>query len=562
MAALQRNRVTHMAQDWYYKLLGEETGPVTFRALRELAADGHLAANDEVRTSHTSWKPAAEVSELFTAGEVEEPELATDYDLDMLLSPSSAPVKVSDKRRGMNAAKAAASAPARHWYYKLLGQEIGPATSDEVLEQIRCGSLHYDDLVKDGPKGSWIPLEKAKPFASAAASMKPQAEWYCRVLGQELGPMTFDELEEMVTAGSLHADDEVRHGDDDWMRADRTRGLKFSKTATLNMVAHDRSATYVPFGDDAKRKEWYYEILGQEMGPISFTEMLKAVGSGTLTFEDKARKGKAGAWSLVMDVPGLVSTEAKANYLAAKLEASRPRPVPVVPTPVAPAAEAAAIESPTRSVVPSVAPARSVVPASPSASMGANSVGMGGSSTRPSYGSDMGGGMGGMSASRTMPPPPPAFKAPKKSSGPAFDFGAIFDSLKEMVSPKAIAAVGAILFAGLLIVWSQFGLSFGVVGIAEYQQVKDIMVKLDAAATSKDAQAMPGFAKQYESKLKSLQKAIESKSPGSDKPLLQMMLFVVRDRIPAVMKDDNESAAQYKVLKEVMNEAAVMAGEK
>ncbi len=30
-----------------------------------------------------------------------------------------------------------------------------------------------------------------------------------------------------------------------------------------------------------------------------------------------------------MDVPGLVSTDAKAAYLAAKLEASRPKPAPV-----------------------------------------------------------------------------------------------------------------------------------------------------------------------------------------------------------------------------------------
>ncbi len=82
--------------------------------------------------------------------------------------------------------------------------------------------------------------------------------------------MLFDELEGMARSGALNADDEVRHGAEDWMRADRTRGLKFSKSVPVTGASHDRSATYVPFGDDAKRKEWYYEILGQEMGRSRF----------------------------------------------------------------------------------------------------------------------------------------------------------------------------------------------------------------------------------------------------------------------------------------------------
>lgn len=554
-----------MAQDWYYKLLGEETGPLTFRALRELAADGHLAADDEVRTSTSSWKPASEIPELFQAGDVEEPELATGYDLDMLLTPSSAPVKTSSKRQALEAAKAAANAPPPRWYYKLLGQEMGPATEEEILEQIQNGSLHHDDLIKDGPRGNWIPLEKAALFATAAAAMRPQPEWYCRVLGQELGPMLFDELESMAKSGALNADDEVRHGAEPWARADRTRGLKFSKPVTVAATSHDRSATYVPFGDDAKRKEWYYEILGQEMGPISFQEMLKAVGAGTLAFEDKARKGKAGAWNLVMDVPGLVSTEAKAAYLAAKLEASRPKAAPPAPlAAAAPAAEPAPAPAPTptRSVIPNVIPTPSVIPnVSASASN---------TSTSSSYGAgnsgagNYGGGMGSMSptkASSPPPPPPPAFKAPKKSSGPAFDFGAMFGSLKEIANPKAIGAVAAILLAGGLIYASQFGFSFGVAGKSEYAEVKQIFTQLESAVNKKDTSAIRSFMEQNKDKVEKLKKQIESQSPGSDRRLLQLMLFATRDHIPAIGAGDATADARFKTLKAEMAEAARLAGD-
>lgn len=552
-----------MAQDWYYKLLGEETGPLTFRALRELAADGHLAPEDEVRSSTSQWKPAAEIPELFQAGDVDEPELATNLDLDMLLTSTSTPVKTSSKRQALDAAKAAANAPPPRWYYKLLGQEMGPATEEEILEQIQNGSLHHDDLIKDGPRGNWLPLEKAAPFAKAAAAMRPQPEWYCRVLGQELGPMLFDELESMAKSGALNADDEVRHGAEAWARADRTRGLKFSKSVAVAGASHDRSATYVPFGDDAKRKEWYYEILGQEMGPISFQEMLKAVGAGTLAFEDKARKGKAGAWNLVMDVPGLVSTDAKAAYLAAKLEASRPKAPP--PAPVAKQApDSAPSPAPTRSVIPNVAPTPSVIPSTPATSGASSGYSSGpDASSNTSYGAgNYGAAMGGMSPSKaTPPPPPPAFKAPKKSSGPALDFGAMFSGLKDVASPKALGAVAALVLAGGVIYATQFGFSFGVAGKAEYAEVKQMYAQLEPAINKKDTSALRTFMEQNKSKVESLKKKIEAQNPGSDRRLLQLMFFATRDHIPAICAGDATAEARFKTLKAEMAEAARLAGD-
>lgn len=554
-----------MAQDWYYKLLGEETGPLTFRALRELAADGHLAPEDEVRSSTSQWKLAAEIPELFQAGDVDEPELATNLDLDMLLTASSVPVKTSSKRQALDAAKAAANAPPPRWYYKLLGQEMGPATTEEILEQIQSGSLHHDDLIKDGPRGNWLALEKAAPFAAAVAAMRPQPEWYCRVLGQELGPMLFDELEGMARSGALNADDEVRHGAEDWMRADRTRGLKFSKSVAVASASHDRSATYVPFGDDAKRKEWYYEILGQEMGPISFQEMLGAVGAGTLAFEDKARKGKAGAWNLVMDVPGLVSTDAKAAYLAAKLETSRPKPTAFAPLAAAPPAiEPAVTPTPTRSVIPDAAPTPSVIPTAPVTRSGTGAAAGTGSTTGSGNGAgNYGMGMGNMSPAKATPPPPPppAFKAPKKSSGPAFDFGALFSSLKEMANPKAMGAVAAILLAGGLIYASQFGLSFGVAGKSEYAEIKPIVAQLESAVAKKDPSALSAFWTENKSKVEKLKTQIESQGPGSERRLLQLLFLATRDHIPKIATGDSSAEARLATLKLEMKEAAERAGD-
>ena len=112
--------------------------------------------------------------ELFEAGDLQEPEEATDMDLDLLLSPSSSqPVPLSTKRRAQQAAVAAAAEPIAEWYYQLFGQEIGPATFDEVVEQIKNGSLEQSDLVRLGREGLWQTLDKTSPIATSMIAPPP-----------------------------------------------------------------------------------------------------------------------------------------------------------------------------------------------------------------------------------------------------------------------------------------------------------------------------------------------------------------------------------------------------
>ena len=52
------------------------------------------------------------------------------------------------------------------------------------------------------------------------------SRWFCRVLGEELGPLEFRNLREMVQAGTLREDDRVRRElAREWVRADSVIGL-------------------------------------------------------------------------------------------------------------------------------------------------------------------------------------------------------------------------------------------------------------------------------------------------------------------------------------------------
>ena len=58
------------------------------------------------------------------------------------------------------------------------------------------------------------------------------SRWYCRTLGQELGPVAFGDLVEMVRQGSLGRDDQVRRDNSTrWSRAEEVVGL--FRAATL-----------------------------------------------------------------------------------------------------------------------------------------------------------------------------------------------------------------------------------------------------------------------------------------------------------------------------------------
>ena len=547
-----------MAQDWYYKLLGEETGPVTFEALRELARDGHLTVDDEVRTSTSSWKPVADVPSLYVDGDVEEPELATDMDLDMLMAPSSSmPMKVSAKREAQRAAIAAAAAPpppVAEWYYKVLGQEMGPTTPDEVTQQIKDGALQGNDTVRQGRDGAWKILSSTPQFSALITQMQPKPEWYCRMLGQELGPMTFDELQAMAKSRSLNTDDEVRHGTaEPWANADRIRGLKFPKAAAVTeATAHDRNSTLAPFGEAALKREWYYEILAQSMGPISFKSMAKAVADGSLKFEDRARRGMSGAWSLVMDVPGLVSIEDKAAYLAAKVEASRPKPAPPPPAPVAIAAVAVAAPVPaTLAPVPVPNPTPPMpMPASPPPQAAASG-GYGASGAT-------GGGYGSMaSGGRPAGFPPGGFKPPKKSGG-----GFSLNDLKEKLDAKAIAAIAVILLVvGGYFALPMLGITFSKpAGLAEYSQVNTLWLDVKSMHTKKVKQKdWDAWKGENGGTIENLLKQIKDQKPSSAKKLLMLMQKCTKDHLPKIMANGKDAEGAFKSMEKDMKEAQKIA---
>jgi hypothetical protein len=123
-------------------------------------------------------------------------------------------------------------------------------------------------------------------------------QWYCRLFGQEFGPLPFDVLCRMVEKEQVQAGDLVRSAaSETWDAVQAIPALRQILGQTTS--THIRDTTPVqcasPPGEDAA--EWYYQLNGRSHGPLTFAELMELVGSCGETASDVAvRKGMRAAW--------------------------------------------------------------------------------------------------------------------------------------------------------------------------------------------------------------------------------------------------------------------------
>ena len=111
-----------------------------------------------------------------------------------------------------------------------------PAAAAPLLTDVRTAPAAAP-LVEAKTPQDFRPLaanhaEHLAPHPAGAASGRP-LDWYCEVMGQELGPMTRADLVNMAVTGQLTAEDRVREGSGHWMPADSVPGL-FDNIAPAN----------------------------------------------------------------------------------------------------------------------------------------------------------------------------------------------------------------------------------------------------------------------------------------------------------------------------------------
>ena len=112
------------------------------------------------------------------------------------------------------------------------------------------------------------------------------SQWYCRLMGTELGPFTSKQLLEMASCPRLTPDDSVKKGADGmWVAAHRVKGLFDDASASTIIIASlppevkqalesKRERTREAAALEPRPIKWYYISVQNKVGPLDFDELV------------------------------------------------------------------------------------------------------------------------------------------------------------------------------------------------------------------------------------------------------------------------------------------------
>ena len=154
-------------------------------------------------------------------------------------------------------------------------------------------------------------------------------QWYCRLMGSELGPFTSKQLLEMARSHQLMPDDAVKkEADGMWVAAHRVKGLFDDPAASSIIMAslppevqHALDSKSHAHADDglppaeSRSIKWYYISDHHKVGPLSFDELAAHGRQGLVKPHSRVWSSKSPKWCEAKDVEGLAfGEEAEAQW--------------------------------------------------------------------------------------------------------------------------------------------------------------------------------------------------------------------------------------------------------
>jgi len=506
-----------MAKNWYYRIVGEEFGPVDFDALFELARAGGLGPDDDVRPETADdWQPAATIVGLFP----DEDDSSSGSELATSVSAAGSDDLASllDSVTDDTGTTESSSADARHqWFVQVFNQELGPLEFEAVARMAQDGELAPSDPVRCGMHAEWIPAEQIVGLfqesdgeaesSSAGADDDPDRIWYYRIDDQEHGPFDFGQIMELAADGTIDPATHVRAGRvGEWMDAGSIVGLfpepedaEATSASTDEPQVAEPSPTSGSSPEPAPRKK----VARKKKG--------------------RGRKRQPAAESdLEADVMDWLSDDID-QEIEEELEQRR--------EPTAPSAPVAETTPPVPSgPVPPQTPPHVASPAAPTSSAASAALAAA---------------VDAASSAKSSPPsftPPPKAKRPRLR-GPSFSFKVSMPDLG--VDPKQIALL-AVLGLVLLYIFFPFELN---PAPEYYAETKAIVDRIEPLYASKAPPAeWSAVVTEVQPRVTELAEELDKLATARN-PAMQQLLAIHRDYLPPVL--DNKSDTPEMVFRRV-----------
>ncbi|QDU39751.1 hypothetical protein Mal4_40980 [Maioricimonas rarisocia] len=499
-----------MATNWYYRIVGEEFGPVDFDALFELARAGGLGPDDDVRSeSADEWQSAATIVGLFPDEDEASPDPQAADTLEDADDLSSLLESVADDS---GAPEATASDSRNQWFAQVFNQELGPLEFEAVAQMADDGELAPSDLVRYGVDAEWIPAEQivglfhesededgTAASSATAADDDPDRIWYYRLGDQEHGPFGFGQVMELAAAGTIEPATHVRAGRvGAWMDAGSIVGLfpEPEEEATEATAVLDEATE--PAEED------------RQTAPTPRKRSAAARGAKKKARRTKKKRQPAVEKDLEEDVVSWLSDDID-EEIENEIEQRRE---PVAAS--APVAESPPPASPVAAPPPAAPP----TPPTSSAASAALTAAVDAASSATS-------------SSRTFTPPPKAKRG--KSSGPSFSFN--FSTPDLGIDPKQLVVLGLL---GLVLLYVFF--PFESNPAPEYYDETRAIV--DRIMPLYSAKAPPGewapVVTEVQPRVSELAEELDKLATARN-PAMQQLLAIHRDYLPPVLEGKSDT---------------------
>lgn len=166
------------------------------------------------------------------------------------------------------------------------------------------------------------------------------SEWFCQVMGSEVGPLSQRQLVDMVRHHRLNPEDLVRRNNSSWVPAFQVRGLfeaaakpaeqvsqsdtsppeaespvpKETESAATENNGDSSVATEVSQDDDEAissprcsddANDWFCIATGEKRGPLCFDELKALARDGTLRDRDRVWRASWPKFRQAAEVDGL-----------------------------------------------------------------------------------------------------------------------------------------------------------------------------------------------------------------------------------------------------------------
>ena len=196
------------------------------------------------------------------------------------------------------------------WYYQLMIEEFGPVTAEQLREVLESGTLSDGDLVRQESSEIWIPISNVRQ--SLFADTRDDSSSLNEEIG-DLSELAFEfEDSGPTTRRGAYAEDVSASAS---LKIETSAsGAPISSPAT-SLRPGTPAAAIPQKAHEELREEWFCESLGQVMGPMSFEALIELGKGGVLDANDRVKCGERGVWKIVEHLPSVMRAIASSRAI-------------------------------------------------------------------------------------------------------------------------------------------------------------------------------------------------------------------------------------------------------